>query len=972
MSNPIFELIQQHEISTLNARLEIYQHAKTGAKHVHIATQDNNNVFLVGFLTVPQDSTGVAHILEHTSLCGSKNYPVRDPFFMMTRRSLNTFMNAFTSSDWTAYPFASQNQKDFNNLMDIYLDAAFFPLLDELDFAQEGHRLEFETADDANSPLTYKGVVFNEMKGTLSSAPRRLMQAMQAHIFPTITYHHNSGGEPTDIPNLSHEQLKAFHALHYHPTNAVFMTYGDLPASEHQARFEDKVLQHFDRSDTTFSIPNEQRYNQPQRFTAEYPLETNGDDSKLANKTHVTLGWLLGNSQDPYEKFKTVLMASVLLDNSASPLRFALEQTDLGKNPSPLCFADTESHESSFYCGLEGCDTADADKIEAMILDTLTEIAEQGVDADLLESVLHQLELEQREVGGGQMPYGLHLLVHLLSPCLYGADPLPVLDIDPILARLRQDIKNPDFIKNLIKTQLLDNPHRVLGVMSPSADFAEKEAQAEKAELAEKNAALSEADKQQIIQQSQALKQRQETPDDPELLPKVTLADVGDAVPMVTGTQSTIADMPVDWYAQGTNGMVYQTLVLDLPPLDADLIDVLPLYCAYLTEVGVDEDDYLHTQKRQSAVTGGISASYTIHTDIHDTQQCKVRFKLSSKALNRNQAAMVELLQQTFCQPRFDEHQRLRDLITQSRESMERSIDSRAMDLARATAVSGLSPSAALSNHLGGFASIQRLRALDEACQDEAGMQAFADKLAQIQQQLMQAARRLLVISEASEQEAIAQSIQTNWQAIAQGNNADIYQPDFPLTDKQQAWCGNVQVNFNIKAYPAPAYQHPDTPVLNVLGHFLRNGFLHTEIREKGGAYGGGASLKGSAFVFMSYRDPHLKETLGHFDQSLRWLIDNDHPERALEEAILGVIQQLDKPSSPAGEARGAFFSQLQGITSEMRHAYRQRVLDVSLDDLKRVANTWLQADKAQTVVFSYTEKANQEAQDLGLEVCQI
>ena len=255
MTHPAFEPVRSERVSALNLTVEEYRHRVTGARHIHLAAADDNNAFLVAFLTVPQDSTGVAHILEHTALCGSRHYPVRDPFFLVLRRSLNTFMNAMTASDWTAYPFASQNRKDFFNLLDVYLDAAFFPTLDPLDFAQEGHRLEFAEAGNPASELTFKGVVFNEMKGAMSAPVSALWQALAREVYPTTTYHHNSGGDPQRIPDLSYEQLKAFHARHYHPSNATFFTYGDIPAAEHQAIMEDRVLRHFERLDIDLRVP---------------------------------------------------------------------------------------------------------------------------------------------------------------------------------------------------------------------------------------------------------------------------------------------------------------------------------------------------------------------------------------------------------------------------------------------------------------------------------------------------------------------------------------------------------------------------------------------------------------------------------------------------------------------------------------------------------------------------------------------
>ena len=312
---PTFILKRSQRLDTLNITVEEYEHRETGAVHYHLASDNPENVFLVALRTVPMDSTGVAHILEHTALCGSKKYPVRDPFFMMIRRSLNTFMNAFTSSDWTAYPFASQNRKDFNNLLDVYLDAVFFSSLNELDFAQEGHRIEFVEPDNTNSALEYKGVVFNEMKGAMSAPTSRIWQQVCQHLFPTTTYHYNSGGEPTDIPSLSYQDLKSFYETHYHPSNAIFMTYGDIPACEHQERFENLALKEFKKLDIHIAVDDEKRFKAPLRVSESYPL----DEPDSTNKTHVVVAWLLGKSTNLAEMYKAQLLSGVLLDNSASP-----------------------------------------------------------------------------------------------------------------------------------------------------------------------------------------------------------------------------------------------------------------------------------------------------------------------------------------------------------------------------------------------------------------------------------------------------------------------------------------------------------------------------------------------------------------------------------------------------------------------------------------------------------------------------
>ncbi len=599
MTHPAFEPLRRHSIPALRLEFQEYRHGVTGARHLHLAADDPHNAFMVAFLTVPQDSTGVAHILEHTALCGSQRYPVRDPFFMMIRRSLHTFMNAFTSNDWTAYPFASQNKKDFNNLLDVYLDAAFFPLLDEHDFAQEGHRLEFARPDDAASELTFKGVVFNEMKGALSSPTQRLGHALQSRLFPTTTYHHNSGGDPEAIPNLTYAQLKAFHARHYHPSNAIFLTYGDIPAAEHQERFEAQALRRFQALQLDLAIPPERRYAAPLADLIHYPFD-GGQDPR--DQTHIVLGWLLGPITDPLATLRARLLSDVLLDNSSSPLRHVLETSELGTAPSPLCGFDTATREATFVCGLEGSNPEHADAVENLIFTVLRQVAAAGVPQDAVDAALHQLELSEREITGDGFPYGLHLLMEALTPAIHGGDPVAALDSDPLLEQLRTESRAADFIPNLARQLLLDNPHRVRLTMAPDPALAAKQAAAERERLAAIRATLAEADQARLVEQARTLAERQQRQDDPELLPKVGLEDVPPDLKIAEGVARPVGALPAHWYAQGTNGMVYVQTLLDLPALEPDELDLLPLFCACLTEVGSAGRDYRTTQARQAAL----------------------------------------------------------------------------------------------------------------------------------------------------------------------------------------------------------------------------------------------------------------------------------------------------------------------------------------------------------------------------------
>ena len=515
--HPAFEQLRTAKIESLDIDVHEFRHKKTGAQHIHLAADNPENVFLVGLRTIPTDSTGVAHILEHTVLCGSERYPVRDPFFMMIRRSLNTFMNAFTASDWTAYPFATQNRKDYFNLLDVYLDAVFFSRIHELDFMQEGHRVEFESPQDPTSDLVFKGVVFNEMKGAMSSATSILYQQISRYLHPNNTYHHNSGGDPEAIPDLTYDELVSFYKTHYHPSNAVFMTFGDIPAAELQTRFEEQVLARFERLERVIKVDKAHRIHSPIRIEEAYANE----EADPSNRTHVTLSWLLGQSSDLDERLQTHLLSSVLLDNSASPLMQALEQTDLGNAPSPLCGVDDGSLEMLFVCGIDGTEPTKADDIEKLILKVLEDVASNGIPKEQIDAVLHQLELSQREIRGDGMPFGLTLLLNGLSPAMQRADTIAALDLDPALERLRIATEDPDFIPALIRRLLLDNTHRVRLTLRPDNKISELRIEAEKQRLSEMKAVLSDDDKKRIVDKAKALAERQSTEDDPDILPKV-------------------------------------------------------------------------------------------------------------------------------------------------------------------------------------------------------------------------------------------------------------------------------------------------------------------------------------------------------------------------------------------------------------------------------------------------------------------
>lgn len=948
--HPAFEPLQQQTIDSLQIELQSYRHKATGALHYHLGSEQKENVFMVALRTVPEDSSGVAHILEHTALCGSERYPVRDPFFMMIRRSLNTFMNAMTSSDWTAYPFASENGKDFDNLMQVYLDAVFFSRLDPLDFAQEGHRLEFADTQDSNSDLVYKGVVYNEMKGAMSSIPSQLWQTLCAHLFPTTTYHYNSGGDPKHIPELSYEQLKTFYQSHYHPSNAIFVSFGDRGAEDHHDKMETLALSRFERRDQRIGVDREQRLSAPIRVEDVYTA----DRGQTENNTHVVLGWLLGDSVNLEETLEAQFLASVLLDNSSSPLSHALETSDLGTAPSPLCGLEDSMRELTFVCGLEGCERNGTEAVEQMVLDTIEKVVNGGVAYNKLAAVLHQLELSQREIGGDSYPYGLQLGMTVLNSATHYGDPITSLDVDPVLELLASRIQDPDYIRQLAKRLLLDNPHRVTLTMHPDEDLNERLEAEEKTRLVEQAKQLSDSDKQAIIDQAMALQERQSMVEDESILPKVGIEDVAADIPQQAFTQQQFGDVSLTAYPSGTNGLVYQQVLFALPNLDDKEKALLPLYTQLIGELGHDQIDYLAAQERQAEICAGINAYLSMRGEADDAQHFTGWLTISSRGLNRHQEALSRFLHDSITGLRFDEGKRIQEILAQHIARRDMSVSNNGHGLAMQAASASLSPGARFQHDVYGLNGLVALKQLLASLNSDAGLNAVQKSLERLHQKLMSSECRLLLIAQAEQIENAQACFGEQWR-----NHKTLHHiAPFPAPTSSPAeyWLNNASVNYCALAFPTVAMGHDDAAALTVLGGFLRNGFLHRSVREQGGAYGGGASQdNGNAcFRFYSYRDPRLADTYKDFQASLEWLQTHEHSEDSLEQAILGVIGSLDKPGSPAGEARDDYHSRLFGRNPARRKDFRQAILAVTIDDLKRVAARYLNTDKRHLAALSH------------------
>ncbi|MEB3766545.1 insulinase family protein [Acinetobacter sp. MD2] len=966
--HPAFQLLRQHHVEALDIQVYEYKHHVTGAVHYHLASENDENVFLVAFRTQPMDSKGEAHILEHTVLCGSEKFPVRDPFFLMIRRSLNTFMNAFTAADWTAYPFATQNKKDFQNLLAVYLDAVFAANLNPLDFAQEGIRVEL---DENNQPV-FKGVVFNEMKGAMSSPSDQLYHRLAHHLFPKTTYHYNSGGEPKDIPDLSYDELLSFYQSHYHPSNAIFMSFGNQSAYDLQEQLETLALHKFEKGTTLHSTP-EQRLAAPISVTETYAV----DSDDLKDKTYHVLSWLLPESSDIKLRLGMRLVEGVLLENSASPLRHYLETCGYADSTGPFMGVDDSNFEMTFYCAVQGSEAEHAETFKDGVINILQDVASKPIDQAVIDSILHQIELHQREIGGDGSPYGLSLILNGLGSVIHHSDPVRVWDVDHAIAMVKEELKDPMWLSNLIQTHLLDNPHRVQLTLVPNAEQSAQEQAAEQARLDDIAATLTEQDRAEIKANTEALKQRQETVDDLNLLPKVGLEDIPAALQIAQGQLREIIsnglDLPLHLYHAGTNGLYYQQVLIQIP----DEIVHSPyfgLLSVLMGEVGAGEHDYLSLQQLQTALSGGLGMGASLRSDVTDGEKISAWLTLTTKSL-ANRFDAIELLKVAFEQLRFDEKSRILELLQQRKTRWQSRLSGSGHSYAMQAAsrnMSGLAKRDYTNTGLGALNWLGDLIARIEA--DETEYAAFIQELQNIHQILLQAPKQFLLVCEDAHSDVLVEQVQQVWDKVAvTAQKPELQHFNQTLTTQNQAWLIQTNVQFCASAYPAVTVTHPDAAPLMVLAAYLRNGFLHSAIREKGGAYGGGANYDGNAcaFRFFSYRDPRLTETFADFEASLEWMMTSVHQPHQLEEAILGLIAGMDKPGSPAGEAITACYALLHNRTPKFRNEMRSRLLAVTLDDLKRVTEQYLlQVQPVKAVVAPFAKR--EQLEQLGFDIQQV
>lgn len=962
----LFSVEKTSPIDEISATLYELEHGPTGAKVMHIDCNDPENLFCISLQTLPKDSTGAAHILEHTVLCGSKKYPVKDPFFSMTRRSLNTFMNAMTGSDFTCYPAASQVKQDFYNLLEVYLDAVFFPNLKKLSFLQEGHRLEFQNPKDVNSPLIYKGIVYNEMKGAMSAPEARLWQTLMEKLTPNLPYAYNSGGDPKEIPNLTYEALKEFHKTFYNPSQALFFFYGNLPLKGHLDFIEKNALKHFAKKPPLPPIPKQSRFTCPKTSQIPYPLE----EKESTKKTYCAFSWLTTSVQNIEEVLALSVLDSILMETDASPLKEPLLKSKLCSQADG--YIDVEMSEIPYTIICQGCEAKDQETLKTIIFNTLKTLAKKGFDLKLVEAAMHQIEFSRLEINGDYGPFGLTLFMRAGLQKQHGSPPENALNIHSQFNRLRMQLKNPFFFSSLIDKYLLKNPHFIQLTMKPSSTLAEEERAQEKEALKKIQKKLSKAGQKEILEQATSLENFQKTSEKQSLecLPKILLKDVPKKALDFPLEISSSDSLEIFHHTCFTNHILYADLLFDLPRIKREDLPVLQLMLSILPELGAGKRGYKENLNYINSYIGGFSTSLNLHPHAEDPSTMSPSFGLKGKVLDRNAYKLFALFKDVCHCPHFDDKARIKELVLQIHTLLENKLTKNALSYATLEALSGFSPSSYIRNQLSGLPYYTFIKKLTQNI--DSNIENLIEGFKRLKKSLFHLNAPHLILS--CDEKQFHTLTKEQFYGLSTLPTVDYEQweniaLETPLSPQGRQI--SSPVSFSILGFKTEGKLKEHCPALALSTEIIENCFLHPAIREKGGAYGAGAiynPVTGN-YSFYSYRDPHIKATFSTFKSSIEKVALGQFKNSDVIEAKLGLIQGYDSPVFPGARAISSYFFLREKKEKSLRQKFRKKVLACTKKEVEEALNNHLLLQKEQGISVTFAGLTQMKSEDPSLKI---
>ena len=933
-----FHIRRIEQIREIRVTAYEIEHERTGARILHLHCDDRENLFSIGFRTPPRDSTGVPHILEHSVLAGSERYPLKDVFNELMRGTLQTFLNAFTYPDKTIYPVASQERRDFFNLARVYTDLVLRPRLLKETFLQEGHHLEF----DANGNLTISGIVYNEMKGAYSSPDTLMYKALQENLYPDTPYACDSGGDPDSIPALTYEQFRAFHRTFYSPTNARIFLYGNIPTEEHLA-FLAEMLAGFDRVAVESAIQLQGRWSEPRSIHGFYPIDR---QEKTTGKTTVNLAWMTAENTDGEEAMLITIVADLLVGSAAAPLRKALIDSGLGEDLSPVTGLERDLRQIAFAVGLRGTDPDKAPRIEALIKETLETVAAAGFDRELIEGTLHQIEFHGREMVRGGYPYGIVLMGRAYHTWLYEGDPLTDMNFPRTIIEIRRKWEgDPGLFQQVVRRWLLENPHRLLSVMEPSPTLPEEREQADRERMARRKARLTPAEAEEIRQETAVLKKFQTEPDTPEAvatLPKLKIGDISREIETIPTERSTVASIPVLSHDIFTNGIAYLDLAFDVSDVPEELQPYLPLLGKLTTQMGAAGMSYEAMAKRISLRTGGLGANLATGLTANGKGDWQKMF-FSVKALYRNVDEAVGIVRDILTAGDLNDDARMRDLILEKKNGLHASVIPSGHLFAHMAAAAAFSVSAWRNEQWHGRTQLRFIAGTADRLNDLRGD--LREKLTRLKEIIFTKSRLHLNLTADEEGLRLLTAAAGGLASLPAGSPPTRVAEE-PHDPARIGIIIPAQVSYVAKVLAAPPYNDPRSAPLFVLAKQLSNGYLYRHIRVQGGAYGGSCRYEplGGLFAFLSYRDPHLTETLDIYRQAMDAASQNPVPAEELEKAVIGSVSALDRPLDPAGRGYTALIREFSALTDADRRRFREEILDITPERLQDAARGYFSA----------------------------
>lgn len=929
-----FRLLEERKIEEINSIGRLFVHEKTGARLLHLQNDDDNKVFSITFRTPPVDSTGLPHILEHSVLCGSRKFKTKEPFVELAKGSLNTFLNAMTFPDKTMYPIASRNSKDFFNLIDVYLDAVFYPSIYKYPeiLMQEGWHYDIVHKDDE---INYKGVVYNEMKGVFSSPESILFRKISETLFPDTPYSLESGGDPEVIPELTYEHFIEFHRKYYHPSNSFIFLYGDGDIAEQLEFLNDNYLKDFDRIEVNSEIQLQAPLQKPTEMIVEYPISSDEDDRE---KTFLSLNWVVGKATEPDLYLAFDILEHLLLETPAAPLKKALLEARLGKD----VFGAFESSmlQPVLTVVVKNSELSKADQFEKVVFDTLNKLVKSGINKKLIEASINIKEFRLREADYRGFPKGLYYCIHSKESWLYGESPFVHLAYESALNSVKRALTSDHFEK-LISQYLINNTHRSRLMVVPKKGLEEQRAAKTRKHLSDYKASLSDQEIDRLVKQTAKLKLRQAEPDSPEALasiPLLTLDDITRETERLPLEERKKDNVTILFHPMFTSHIGYVNLYFATTSVPQTLLPYLALLANVLTKVSTEKYPYEELSNEINIHTGGIHFSVETFTQKENNVEYDPRFLIRSKALIKRLPTLFDLLSEITSSTRFDEKQRIKETLQETKSRLEMFIFQSGHFVTTNRLSSYFSPSGWFSEHTSGLSYYQFIAGLEKN---------FDEQFDQISQNLKEAAKivfnrnNLLVSFTAQESDynTFEQLVPTVFDRLESAITAPAsYDYKFEAENEGLLTPGKVQ--YVAKGYNFISKGFKYSGNLQVLKTVISLDYLWNRIRVQGGAYGSFSSFARNGNVFMSsYRDPNLKETLSAFDEAESYLRQFQADERQMTKYILGTISKLDAPLTPSmkGERAAAYY--LSRLTYDELQKERDEIIAATEKDIRNAAD---------------------------------